>query len=123
MSFDFEIDLERFAKDMGLEVDTVVRKTALDAHARVSKKTPRDTGRAQANWNVGAGQIDYTTTENTTIQRPTLKKGDGVKPVYITNNLPYIQKLEDGSSDDAPNGMIEVTMHELAAGLRNVVRH
>jgi len=119
----FDVDLSRFTKDMGLELDTVVRKVALDAHNRVTQKTPVDKGRAKANWNVGTGAVDYTTSESTTIQRPTLNKGDGKRPVYITNNLPYIHKLEQGSSKQAPSGMVAVTMMELQRVISRVVRH
>ena len=31
----------------------------------------------------------------------------------LSNNLPYIKKLEDGSSTQAPNGMVKITVAEL----------
>lgn len=34
--------------------------------------------------------------------------------VYITNNQPYIQLLENGSSDKAPAGMVELTLMSVA---------
>lgn len=36
--------------------------------------------------------------------RPNLPK------IYISNNAPYAQKLEDGSSNQAPNGVIAATL-------------
>ncbi len=118
----FNADLKKFGRLMGLELDTVVRKIALDAHDRVTEKTPVDTGRARGNWNMGAGKIDRSVDEGATqAQQPSLQKGEGEKPIYITNNLPYINALEKGSSAQAPSGMVAVTMSELEAGIKNVM--
>ena len=37
--------------------------------------------------------------------------------VWITNNVPYIEELENGSSSKAPEGMLAVTFAELERGL------
>lgn len=118
----FELDLAKFADELEVETEQVVRKVALDVHTKVSMKTPVDTGRARANWNVSAGSPDRSVTEDTSAQVPTLKKGDGEEAIYITNSLPYIGKLEDGSSDQAPSGMVSITMAEVEAGIKNVIR-
>lgn len=36
---------------------------------------------------------------------------------FISNNLPYAEALENGHSKQAPEGMVSVTLAELAAGL------
>ncbi len=118
----FERDLNAFVKDTGVELEQVVRKVALDVHNRVSEKTPVDTGRARGNWNVKAGSPDLSTDNTGLSSVLTLKKGDGNKPIYITNNLPYAQKLEDGHSKQAPAGMVALTMAEIDAGIKNVIR-
>jgi len=51
-----------------------------------------------------------------------VKRGDGDRAIYITNNLDYISELEDGSSRQSPSGMVAVTMLELEAGIKNVLR-
>lgn len=118
----FNADLNAFAKKLDVSLDTVVRKVALDAYGRVTKKTPVDTGRARANWNVGAGRPDLRVDKSATrIKRPSLKRGDGKKVIFITNNLPYINALENGHSTQAPNGMVQGTLNELAAGIRDVM--
>lgn len=117
----FDLDLANFARDLDLETEQVVRKVALDVHTRVSQKTPVDTGRARANWNVSPGTPDRSVSESTSSQMPSLRKGDGEGPIYITNSLPYIGKLEDGSSTQAPSGMVATTMAEVEAGIKNVV--
>jgi hypothetical protein len=45
-------------------------------------------------------------------------KADGVvQVVYITNNVDYIIKLEEGHSQRAPSGMVSVTLAEMESYL------
>jgi hypothetical protein len=118
----FKIDLKEFADKVGVEVEVVTRKIGMEAWTGVTKKTPVDTGRARANWNMGVGNIDLSTSETTSPSRPSLKKGDGLNALYITNNLPYIESLEKGSSKQAPNGMVEVTMTEIKGQIDGIIR-
>lgn len=86
----------------------LVRATALLAYAYIIQSTPVDTGRARANWNISVNSVIYTTTDSTTVPdtNPTLdyKEGD---TYYISNNLPYIQRLNDGYSQQAPANFVE----------------
>tara|TARA_R110002012_G_scaffold77165_1_gene195041 strand:+ start:640 stop:1011 length:372 start_codon:yes stop_codon:yes gene_type:complete len=118
----FNADLEKFAKTTDLELETVVRKVAFDVYKGITQKTPVDTGRAKANWNIGLGAIDSSITENTTFTALPLPKGSGKRPIYITNNLPYIGKLENGSSKQAPTGMVRLTMSSIQRSISNVIR-
>ena len=121
----FDSDIRRFSKTTGVAIDKAVRKIAFDAFAMVTKKTPVDTGRAKGNWNISAGSVNKSINETATSTgqgRPAtnpmnVKKGDGVKPIYITNSLDYIQNLEDGTSQKAPNGMVAITVNEIRASL------
>ncbi len=118
----FNVDLNKFAKSMDIELETVVRKLAFEVYKGVTQKTPVDTGRAKANWMLGYGSINSTITNNTTFTLVQPPKGSGKRPIYITNNLPYISKLENGSSKQAPNGMVNLTMLTVQRSIRNVVR-
>tara|TARA_R110000744_G_scaffold66907_6_gene136694 strand:- start:320 stop:682 length:363 start_codon:yes stop_codon:yes gene_type:complete len=118
----FAGDLQKFAKSTNLEIETVVRKVAFDIYKGITQKTPVDTGRAKANWNIGLGAIDYTIRkENKFIAVPP-RKGTGKKPIFITNSLPYINALENGSSTQAPNGMVNLTMLDAQRSIRNAIR-
>lgn len=99
--------------------ELAIRRAAVAADTAIVMSTPVDTGRARGNWNVSVGQIDSTVKEEgfpspqdalsagqTTIGQWRL--GSGV--IFIANSLPYIQRLEDGYSAQAPNGMIEFGM-------------
>ena len=122
-------DLDKFAKKTEINIETVVRKIAFEIYIGVTKKTPVDTGRAKANWNIGTGSIDFSINENATstaqgsagrLTEP--RKGAGNKVIYISNNLPYINALENGSSQKAPNGMVTLTMNEINRMVRDVIR-
>jgi hypothetical protein len=100
----------------------VGRKVALELFRRVIYKTPVDTGRARANWQVTIGtpaagtiEIDDTnggaTMSKATAASAGFKAGD---TIYLTNNLPYIRRLEEGSSQQAPAGMVALTVQEFA---------
>ena len=140
MSSTFDYQLSRLAKDLDIELEVVVRKTALLAYNSVTKKTPVDTGRARANWNVGVGSADESmetkgfgkpTGKNVNSRVPPsspkarparLKKGDGKQSIWITNSLPYMTVLENGSSQQAPKGMVAITLNELRSNIQNVLR-
>lgn len=105
------------------------KKVTLDALRGVVKKSPVDTGRFRGNWQVSAG------TENPSTTARLDKSAYGSEPggdvlngglqilatlepysvTFIQNNLPYAQKLESGSSKQAPQGMVALTLAELQA--------
>lgn len=86
--------------------------------------TPVDTSQAISNWNVNLGSSVVGThgpyypgmfgsTHHQSAQEAIAQakaalanKKPGV-PIYITNNLSYIRKLNDGSSKQAPAGFVE----------------
>jgi hypothetical protein len=106
--------------------DSLVRKTVITIASAVALRTPVDTGRARANWrtNIGgplvapvgtfpagkegstgaaaAGQAIQDATNK--MQGYTNKSGT---PVFISNNLPYIDRLNKGHSKQAPAGFVE----------------
>lgn len=104
--------------------DRLVRKVALAADQVVVVGTPVDTGRARSNWiaQVGGpatGVISaYAPGEAST--QAAISQASGViagyvggptsPAIHITNNLPYIQKLNDGYSAQAPAGFVETAL-------------
>lgn len=118
----FSIPLADLAEKMKGDVELVVRKITFQAFSRVVEKSPVDTGRFRANWNVSLGAPDYTFTTSTNQARGmeeaqkalTLPVG-GV--TAISNGLPYAGELERGSSKQAPMGMIRLTALEISQKL------
>lgn len=81
--------------------------------------TPVDTGHARGNWilSVGAPALGELPGRGSadgnaaSILAWTLHDG----PIYINNNTPYILRLNDGWSDQAPAGFIERAIDEALA--------
>lgn len=98
-----------------------LRALATEAHARVILRTPVDTGRARANWQLRIGPPASGVVEGTDPGgAATIAEGRAVlralrygESVSIVNNLPYIHALEHGHSRQAPSGMVAVTVAEL----------
>jgi uncharacterized protein CbrC (UPF0167 family) len=116
----FTGDLSKFTDAVEKNHNTVVKKVSFDMASKIIKRTPVDTGRAKANWHVELNNQRMFTTDDTDTRGAStiaeaaseinkVKIGDSV---YITNNLPYIEELENGSSQQAPAGMVKVTAAE-----------
>ena len=75
-------------------------------------------GRLRANWNASVGSPDLTTTTDVdpggsaTIERAiaALAQADGTQDIFIMNSLPYAIPIEYGHSDQAPAGMVRITV-------------
>jgi hypothetical protein len=106
------------------------RKLTLEILSRVVLKSPVDTGRFRANWNIGNGSPDTHTDQlvdpngTSTIQLGQYQlmgmKING-QTIYVTNSLPYAYRLEyEGWSQQAPAGMVRVTLAELGGVAREI---
>jgi hypothetical protein len=103
-----------------------MRKVALLADQTVVLATPVDVGRARSNWLVQLdtpsrrqidtyvpGQAGSTAAPNVSEAlaqgREVITRYDGDKnnAIVISNNLPYINRLNDGYSRQAPAGFVE----------------
>lgn len=99
-------------------------KTALAIHRDIVELTPIDTGAATINWIVSAGEPSdktvavakgYAMTKGSANDFAIGRAEKAVKedeegPVFIQNNLPYIVRLEEGHSKQAPGGMVKVAL-------------
>lgn len=107
-----------------VETDIAQLRThvSLDLMRGIILKTPVDTGRARGSWNVtysspapldsvrSAGEAISSNTQNIA-----LKAQSPYEVVVISNSLPYIRKLENGSSKQAPAGMVSVSVESIKA--------
>jgi hypothetical protein len=125
-------DLERFARNISVRaqgvkdnVDILVRKVALATDTAVVLATPVDTGRARSNWQVGIGEAKSGTVgpqsqaEVLSEAKTKIDKYKGEGEIHLTNNLPYINPLNEGSSKQAPSGYVEKAVAAGAAVIRN----
>jgi len=121
MAGTFEADIRKFVEKAGERADVAVKAIVVGIHARVDKRSPVDTGRFRGNWQLGIGSAPGGTLERldktggeTSVSIAAAIPGDAAGNVYyIANNLPYAQRLENGWSQQAPSGMVALTMLEV----------
>jgi hypothetical protein len=103
-------------KNVEDNADKLVRKVALKIDATVVLATPVDTGRARSNWQVELNKPAVGTVEameaGAAINKgkDVISRYEGGTPgasINITNNLPYIGRLNEGHSAQAPAGFVE----------------
>lgn len=102
-----------FADQIEAEISQRVRVIAMALLNEIVLRSPVDTGRFRGNNVVSIGAPVYSSS-NATDQTgsDTIAAGaaelSGLEPftvVYIQNNLPYAERLEDGHSEQAPAGI------------------
>lgn len=105
-SFSFEVEKQ---------ADELVKKITMDTVQSLVVSSPVDTGAYRASHIVSVGSGDYGVREPSTnavqdaaIQAVKFKLGN---LVYIQNNQPYAERLENGWSDQAPQGIYGLTFN------------
>lgn len=107
---EWSLPLPALAEKIGKRLEDVVRTTTVLMFQRVVTRSPVDTGRFRANWNVSYGAPDVTVTGNTdpggaaksqSVQSAVLGLPVG-GTVYLCNTLPYAVVLEYGLYPDPP---------------------
>ena len=122
----FRSDFARLLTKVGDNAETVVRRFALQIGQQLISRSPVDTGRFRGNWQCGIDRIDG----NTFSPPDTLGEGAAQrlkttlgswKPgqtINITNSLPYARRLEYGWSQQAPQGMVRLTVQDFKNHVR-----
>lgn len=106
----------------------ITKKMALTLLRKVIQKSPVDSGRFRGNWQLEVGAEPSGTlnvvnraakgtmpTETFSPAAASVQKALPFEPIYIVNNLPYAQALENGHSKQAPAGVLAVSVAELRA--------
>ena len=123
----FSTNMERRARQVITGAEKQMQNTALAVSDVAINTTPFLTGKARFNWLAVIGSPTYTDNETPTLYNksantnasknrnaPIIKSWRITKgPIQITNGVPYIVYLENGSSKQAPSGM---TRHAIQAG-------
>lgn len=126
MSDSFSADLRKFAELTKQSLDATCRGVAIKWFSSTVQSTPVDTGRLRGNWIVSAdtpivselARLDKSAAIVTGEIVTTVK---GVGHVnYMTNNLPYAQKIEYGGSKQSPAGMVRVNFARIRAIIEDV---
>lgn len=134
---DFAKRMTRLGSTIEDNADQVVRKAVLAVDQAVVLATPVDKGRARSNWvaeldTAFSGEVEpYVPGEggstgganaqaamNQAAATAAKYDGDRHSEVHITNNLPYIQALNDGHSAQAPADFVGEAIQAGAAAVR-----
>ena len=124
----FKLDVDRFVRKTNVKRPKFMRKVLLQAFKELTQMTPVKTGRAKANWFPQEGSPSRKTTESTSSSPPGAPADfssalaitvSGRKDLYVSNNLPYISRLEHGSSRQAPLGMLRVVRDRLKKNIES----
>lgn len=93
LKLSIQLDSNRVIAGINKDLDQTVRLVSRDLFTTVKSKTPIRSGRAKRGW--------------------TLKQK---KPrrYEIANKVPYIERLDNGYSKQAPNGMTRPAIREVA---------
>jgi hypothetical protein len=129
MADTFSRDLALFVQRAKANQDLVLRKVCLDLFKSLSVKSPVDTGRFRGNWQVGVGSMNGDTSSPVDPGgEQSISRAEGALAnvkvggvIYLTNSLPYAQRLEYGHSKQAPAGMVRLTVQEYGLYLAKAV--
>ncbi|MFA6946481.1 MAG: HK97 gp10 family phage protein [Pedobacter sp.] len=121
----FSSQLQQLAVLIDAEISQAFRKGVLDVHRNITKRSPVDTGAYRASNAIanlepseGEGVVkgvkDQEIPESVALQKAmawTWKVGDG--DIWLFNNLPYAERLENGWSKQAPMGIYRLALQEM----------
>lgn len=128
---DFALDLAKFADKVPKRAKQVVDKIGQDLLRDIVLKTPVGNprlwqspppagyvgGRLRGNWNTGINAQDRTPRGVDKLGGAAIARGAATirarepdSDIYITNSLPYAERIEYGYSTQAPAGMLRVTV-------------
>lgn len=116
----------RQARDIGAALEAELAKAAkaltLEIAKEARKATPVDTGHARANWvpSIGVphrgevGDKSAAQAGAASVLRYSLKDGS----LYVANGVPYIQRLNNGHSKQAPRLFVEAAVDRAHATIQ-----
>jgi len=124
----FADQMRAWERKTAAKMDLAVRKIALQMFTRIILKSPVDSGRFRGNWQLAIGSVPEGTLElNDKTGTATIAKGAAIALgmnagdiVYFANNLPYAVPLEEGYSQQAPAGMVALTVQEFQSIVRQI---
>lgn len=128
MSRSFAADLRKFAERTKQSLDATCRGVAIKWFSGTVNSTPVDTGRLRGNWLVSTGspivselaRFDKT---GAVVQGEIVQAVQGAGAVnYLTNNLPYAERIEYGYSDQAPEGMVRINFARITSIIEDVAK-
>lgn len=126
MKFDFSPSgIKQYIKKLEEDAAKVNRENAISAFQIVSIKTPVYTGNARWNWwcSVGSPSGKYEEHKGLSIDTSRALTFEGVTindVLYVSNSTPYIKRLNEGWSRQAPARFVEMAVEEIKNRRRRI---
>lgn len=117
-------------------VSEVAREAALEVESAADRNTPVDTGLARASWDIEVGHVirsvpipprdRFQKIAQSIVHRARKQASRAALQSYrrthgdivVINRLPYIRRLENGHSQQKPNGFIQQSIAEGLSRIR-----
>ena len=140
----FNADVLRFCNVVDDRIDYVMFGTAKELHSRLVDITPYRSGRARASWNIrpfksddrpapdiglsgwdadakdlAAANVFY---DSIIASKASFQLVPNMREAHITNTVHYIEKLNNGSSQQAPAGFFQATIASAPMICQRVVK-
>lgn len=124
-------DIRATVRAVEKDAERVIKRVGFACQNELKRATPVDTGWARANWQVSIGHpITQTTGSREAVNVSAQAAGEARLLVYdlsqgdiwITNNVPYIQELNQGHSKQAPAGFVEDAIRAAIASIAGAGR-
>ena len=120
---------DQIANIMGGNVSKVMRTATTEFYKQVTIATPEDTGRARHGWNITTDAPSDIIPPEGKYPPPKIQEHgekyiinvDPKKTIYITNRVPYIEKLNKGSSRQAPARFVELAAARVQQVIRKII--
>lgn len=112
-------------------IDRLGRAVSFECARRLMLATPVDTGRARGNWNLSVGREDPTDKPERRMPEAlseaqgrvgSVAMGTKGDRVYLTNGVPYIGRLNDGYSRQAPAAFVQQVVQAMRSFVQQVAR-
>lgn len=126
MKFDFSPSgIKQYLKKLEEDAAKVNRENAISAFQIVSIKTPVYTGNARWNWWCSVGSPSGKSEEHKGLSIDTSRaltfEGVTINDVlYVSNSTPYIKRLNEGWSRQAPARFVEMAVEEIKNRRRRI---
>lgn len=123
----FSNSLNEFLKTTLIDNEKVLTKVGLDSYRNLQRGTPKDTGRARAGWifTVDSTPSEEVPPEGLKSYRQGVAEGiESIKynsEIHLTNNVEYIVDLDDGSSIQAKQGIVNPVFARAAIHLARLI--
>lgn len=123
------IPLRKLAEQSKQDIEKVGRTATFQLFNAVQMRSPVDSGRFRGNWQfskdvIPTGALSRLDTSGASAQQEAMRAMSsplgGV--VYFVNNLPYARRLEYGYSQQAPQGMVRISVREFKVYVREAIR-